>query len=71
MSAPKDSLGAIARDAAAAIKARASAAAAAVKPHVTMDNAVKVVGLVNGVLDAAEKARRIQPGPPATKKGPR
>lgn len=70
MSAPKDSFGAIARDAAAAIKARVSAAAAVVKPHVTVDNAVKVVGLVNGVLDAAEKARRVAP-PPARKDGPR
>lgn len=54
MSDKPDTFGAIMRDAARKVTD-------AVKPHATLDNAVKVLGAVNAALDAVEKARRIKP----------
>lgn len=56
MSDKPDTFAAIARDAARKV-------VDAVKPHATLDNAAKVIGAVNGVLDAMEKVRRIKPPP--------
>ena len=54
-----DSFKAILDDAAAAAADAARKVVGAVKPHVTLDNAGKIIAHVNGALDAVEKARRI------------
>jgi len=68
VSSPKDSFGAIARDALATVRSRAKAAAAVATPHLTLDNAIKVATVVN--LLATARPHPTPPPPPA-KKGDR